>query len=165
MRGNGRDGGRTCVRSDDVAIGEAAQSLRRGLERIPESRSSLGSVAFALAELDLAAEEARDDGWDGYEGVALDRRSYDRARAILLRFPSRLPAPEVAADPRGGVALSWQPGPGVGFLVSIRPPNRFTYAGIRDGISVHGLEIGMDELPPPVLYELERLIGLTVSAT
>lgn len=128
----------------------------------------LGPIQTAMARtrhlsllnaLDLAAQEANHDGWDGYEGVALDRRNYERARQILLRLPSRFPPPEVDADPRGGVILSWDPAPGIGFVVSIRDSNLFTYAGIRDDASVQGREFGVDELPQVIIDELERMIA------
>jgi len=133
-----------------------APIMQLGTIRTPMANPSRLS---SLNELDLAAREADHDGWDGYEGVALDRRSYERARQILLRLPSRFPAPEVEADPRGGVALSWHPAPGVGFVVSIRESNLFTYAGIRDDASVHGREFGVDELPQVIIDELERMIA------
>lgn len=159
MSMDGRNGARAFVRPDDLAISDAAQTMREALERIIESREAFGSVSLALAELDLAADEARDDGWDGYEGVALDRATYAWARRILLALPLHLPAPEVAADPRGGVVLSWRGAPGRDFVLAIRRSGQFTYASVRGPSGAKGYETGSPDLPPAILCELERTIA------
>jgi hypothetical protein len=144
---------------DDLTVGESALVLRGLLEEIPVSRSILGSLVFSLNALDLAAREADHDGWDGYEGVALDRRSYARARRILLELPPELASPDVEADPRGGVLLSWRPAPDTGFVIAIRREGYFTYAGQSGQATVHGREPDDDALPAAVLEGLIRMVA------
>ena len=143
----------------DVAIGDSAQALRQCLEQLQESRSILGGLAFSLAELDQAANEARSDGWDGYQGVALDCDTWARARRILIDLAPGLPTPSVEADPRGGVLLSWRPAPDRGFVVAIRDSGRMTFGGRRGSSGIHGHEVGHDQLPAPIVHELRRMIG------
>jgi hypothetical protein len=147
-----------------VAIGDSAQALRQCLEQVQESRSILGGLAFSLAELDQAANEARSDGWDGYQGVALDCETWARARRILIDLAPSLPTPSVEADPRGGVLFAWRPTPDRGFVIAIRDSGRVTFGGRRGSSGVHGHEVAREQLPAPILHELRRMIGPDASA-
>ena len=145
--------------NDSITVGDAAFALQEMLDEISSSRGILGSRVFALAGLDRAAHEARVDGWDGYEGVPLDRASYEAARRILLRLDSRIPTPEVDADPRGGVVLTWSPTPDRDFVVAIRESGSITYAGRFGDSTVHGREPRRDRLQPAILFALFQTIA------
>lgn len=134
-------------------------SVRKLLTRINESNRCTARTAVALADLDIAVQEANRPNWDGYDALPARSAAFEQARRLLEALPAGLPLPAIFVVPEGGIALEWNFGTKCLFSVIVSGANLLSYAGIFGPNKVHGMEQFEDGLPPSALAGLARALG------
>ena len=115
----------------------------------------------ALRELEDLRAESQEAGWNGYGSLPVTPGAYETAKAFLSTFPPAFPAPEIAADPDGDVALDWVFGHRKALSVSLGPADRCTFAFIRGQSTFRGTDWLEHEVPASILFALSQLACAT----
>jgi len=130
-----------------------------GLRRIAHSPPLADQDrATALEEL---AKACATTGWDSYDGTPVSRASLQGAREFCDALPEEWPAPEISADPDGGVSFEWARGPNWVFTVSVAGNGQLSYAGLFGSSRVHGVEPFSGTIPEAIGAGLARLFRST----
>jgi hypothetical protein len=145
----------------DRGVSEDAQTIRRLFGQVIEDRLQSVSLGkgyrdFYSALLAVLAESAVPN-WDGYGARPLNPLALVHAIRLLRTLPVTSQPPELGVDPDGEVSLEWHVGPRQVFSVSVGSSGRLSYAGLFGRNENHGTEYFGDELPRPILDNLERL--------
>jgi hypothetical protein len=144
------------VSPDAAAIREHLDGIRKELR---ESMTFGREYRDALAELREVASECASEDWDGYGAKPINDDSCDLALKFLDALPEGLPAPEINADPDGEVCFEWISGPRRAFSISFGPRGELTFAGLFGRSKAYGTEYFGDEIPPPIIENLNRAIS------
>lgn len=114
--------------------------------------------SLARAYIQEIGEECSEDGWDGYAGRAITTETIEQALFFIDMFPYASPAPEIAPDPDGEIAFSWDFGPGRLFTATIAASGAVSFAGLLgNGEKVHGVESFEGKIPQSILESLRIL--------
>jgi hypothetical protein len=148
-----------------------SEPARKLVEKREEIRSHLlasyamrSATERALGDLDQVQTEAAQDGWDGYQGRALQPLAYLYAKLFLTTLPTTAPIPEVSADPDGEVSLDWRFGERKVLTVSIGPTGRCSFAWMIGQSTFRGTDWIEDEIPASIVFALSQLVGATIGA-
>lgn len=140
--------------------GEDAQHLadfvRRALYDLRYRENCQGAVLGLLDIFDRCSSA----NWDGYGAKPVGRLALRQASKFLEMLPISLPAPEVAPEPDGEVALEWFGSGNRVFSVSLNGSANVSYAGyFENGATAHGTEIFNDSVPLAILQGIARAIN------
>ena len=124
---------------------------------ILESYVMRSATERTLVELEEVRTEAAQDGWDGYQGNALQPLAYLYAKLFLTTLPTTAPVPEVSADPDGEVSLDWHFGERKALTVSIGPAGRCSFAWMVGQSTFRGADWIEDEIPASIVFALSQL--------
>lgn len=111
----------------------------------------------ALEALERAFAHAQEENWDGVGSAAVEPTTFLYATQFLTALPSTTPAPEVAVDSDGELALEWDRGPRSVFSVSVGRDGTLTYAGLFGHTKVHGVEHLREAVPMAIASGIERV--------
>jgi hypothetical protein len=110
------------------------------------------------ALIEEVALECQSPGWDGYAAEPISLNAKADAQRLVDSLPFWLAAPDAIPDPDGGIALSWDLGPGHIFTVSVGSNGTISYAGLLgDGVKRHGIEPFKAAVPKSILEAIEEL--------
>jgi hypothetical protein len=110
-----------------------------------------------FTELESVLVDAQVENWDGEGAVPVTPEAYHHAREFLRKLPPDIPAPEVAADPDGEIALEWYRDPGFSFSISIGPTGRLAYAGLFGPENEYGNAHFTGVIPRAILEHIRGL--------
>ncbi len=114
----------------------------------------------ALEELSQIRYECSTPNWDGYESNPITNDTYKIASYIIELIADNyvnLPFPEIIPEPDGDIGFEWNDEDGQTFVFSIDANCMINYAGIFGLRKVHGTEIYTNNIPPAIIYQLNRL--------
>ncbi|PKN64126.1 MAG: hypothetical protein CVU57_16255 [Deltaproteobacteria bacterium HGW-Deltaproteobacteria-15] len=115
-------------------------------------------IASSFVSLDEIYRECSEEGWDGYNSKPLMKEAYLLANKLLHNLPPFFPAPEIIAEPEGGIGFEWYKEKGYSLILSIRNEQNLIYAGtFGDASEVSGTERYGESLPELILFLLKRL--------
>ncbi|MDM7994718.1 MAG: hypothetical protein QUT30_03420 [Acidobacteriota bacterium] len=132
----------------EVVRGEILKSFSLG-ESYRDSLSSLCEIAGQAAA----------SNWDGYGAMPVNSLSIHQALRLLRTLPTTLPKPELSVDPDGEISFEWHFEPRRVFSISIGPHGELSYAGLFGRSDAHGTEYFGDEIPKPIVDNLNRLFS------
>lgn len=140
-----------------------ADNMSRIKNEIDESLS--GSITFGikynrmLRSIIEACRESSKDDWDGYGAKAISWKTCMNAAKFLQMLPSNFPSPEIDVEPNGGFLLEWHNNIKRIFSAIVESDNRITYAGLFGENKTYGTERFENELPKPILENLQRVFS------
>lgn len=112
----------------------------------------------AFSELAMTIEAGKNDNWDQYGAVKIDRRTQYLAFRFLDALPTAIPAPEIGLDPDGEISFEWFVSENRHFSVSLSPEGILSYAGFFGTNSIaHGTEEFDDTVPQAIISAIRRL--------
>ena len=126
----------TGVSSESGLIRSVKSAIVDSVER---SFVLFGAKSAAIQRIYEVAAEARHDGWDGEDAVALPPFVVGRAVAFVRAFPDSLPLPEVAPEADGSLSFDWIAAQTRIFSLSIGESNRLSFAWIDGTDRGHGV--------------------------
>jgi hypothetical protein len=145
----------------DRGVSIEAKEIRKRIENVLEEllkSQSLGeSYKDALSALYEIADQAAVPNWDGYGAVQANSLAMQQAFRLLRILPSTFRNPELSVDPDGEISFEWYLEPRRVFSISIGPHGELSYAGLFGRSDAHGTEYFGDELPKPIVDNLNRL--------
>jgi hypothetical protein len=147
----------------DRGVSKEAKQIRRHIEDVLEDL--LKSLSFgesyrdALSALYDIAAKAAASNWDGYGAAQVNAFALFQASRLLRILPSTFGAPELSVDPDGEISFEWYLEPRRVFSLSVGPHGELSYAGLFGRSDAHGTEYFGDELPKPILENLNRLFA------
>jgi hypothetical protein len=124
-----------------------------------------GSVTFDIRDNNVsrllldACIECSDDNWDGYGAKAIQLGACLNAAKFLKMMPTTFPIPEIDVEPNGGVMFEWCNNARKVFSAIIEGDDRITYAGLFGENKTYGTEYFGNELPKPILENVQRLFS------
>lgn len=145
-------------RGVSAAATDLAARMKGLIVQLHEPLSLGGGYQSALAELEEVASEAGSHDWDGHGAIPISARAVEHAIRLLAALPTNIPAPEIAADPDGEISLDWYRSPDWVVSISVGATGELSYAARFGRGRVRGIEEGMNELPAPVLGQIERFL-------
>src|SRR6266404_6219955 len=123
--------------SDEAqAIAQAAERQKRKLR----DTATLGNAA-AFDELGNVWEECKNSNWDGYNAPAVTQDTLRNAYVFLESLPHGIPAPSIAAEPDGELALEWHRSARRTLSVSVTADGNLHYAALFGPNRVYGTEV------------------------
>ncbi len=147
----------------DRGVSVEANEIRRQIADVYENllkSFSLGQIyKGAISELDKIANQSAIPNWDGYEASQVNWMAVLQAYQLLKILPSAPIAPELSVDPDGEISFEWYLAPRRVFSISIGPHGEVSYAGLFGRSDTHGTEYFGDELPRPIVDNLNRLFS------
>jgi hypothetical protein len=147
----------------DRGVSKEAEEIRNQIQHvyknILESLSLGESIKDALSALCEIAGQADVDNWDGYNALQANSLAIQQAFRLLRTIPSTFRNPELGVDPDGEISFEWFLEPRRVFSLSIGPYGELSYAGLFGRSDTHGTEYFSDELPKPILENLNRLFS------
>jgi len=138
------------------AVDERVTEVQRHFAESVSLRKVVDPTFAALIEVAGAAATAN---WDGYGARPVNARAYAQARRFLTVLPTTTPIPDIAVDPDGEIAITWQAAPRLVFSVSVGAEGRLTYAGLFGESKTHGTEWLRAELPQEVLDGIAKVFA------
>lgn len=137
----------------------ATQSLRAYSEVIDlaawrpqrEVRESTLGHQEALDELWEVWDECRQENWDGYHALPVERETYHRAYILIEGLPLGFPRPAISAQPDGQLTFEWYRSPTRTFSIGIDPDGFIHYAGLFGTEKHYGTVVMLDTLPKRIL--------------
>ncbi len=104
------------------------------------------------------SEECSNENWDGYGANPVTRKTYYEAMRLVQILPSRIPKPEILAEPSGEIGLEWYKNKYSVFVISVGGEGVITYAGLfGEGNKTHGTEKFTSQLPENILANIKRV--------
>jgi hypothetical protein len=147
----------------DRGVSKEAKDIRNSLELVRKEilkSFSLGeSYKDALSALCEIAGQAAVSNWDGYGAAPINSLAIQQAFRLLKILPSTFQSPELSVDPDGEVSFEWHLEPRRVFSISVGPYGELSYAGLFGRSDAHGTEYFGDELPKPIVENLNRLFS------
>lgn len=114
-----------------------------------------------------AAENSKEDNWDGEGAKAYNRTSYKMAMDLIKVLPSCIPEPDVGVDPEGMFEFEWYIEPVRVFSITMGSNQTLIYSGLFYSLTYSGLFDKEDrsygvvnfegELPEIIIECLQRL--------
>jgi hypothetical protein len=145
----------------DRGVSTEAKEIRSRIENvladIMKSQSLGESYKDALSTLYEIANQASVPNWDSYGAAKVNSLAILQAFRLLRILPSTLRNPELSVDPDGEISFEWYLEPRRVFSMSIGPHGELSYAGLFGRSDAHGTEYFGDELPKPIVDNLNRL--------
>jgi len=118
---------------------------------------TLGRQDQVLRSLAEVFKECSEDGWDGYEAIAISEDAYLEAKRLIMSLPITIPMPEITPEPSSEIALEWSRENRRVFVASVSGRNQIVYAGLFGISNNHGTEYFGDSLHSAILENLRRL--------
>ncbi len=113
-----------------------------------------------MAELAEIAGECAKPNWDGFGALPVPNEAAVKAEQFLYALPTSIPAPEIAPEPDGSVALIWYGDRRQVFSVSFQIDQRVTSAGLYGTSKWHGVEVfDGREVPEFLIAGIERIVS------
>lgn len=160
-------GGLLAPLAPSEGVGPEADAVQKEVSQaqkhLSESVALRAVVDPTLAALNEVAGAAATSNWDGYGGRPVDARAYANASRFLILLPTMTPVPEIAVDPDGEIAITWQAAGRQVFSVSVGAEGRLSYAGLFGSSKAHGTEWLRAEIPQAVLDGIARVFAGPVS--
>jgi hypothetical protein len=121
---------------------------KEGLFCYSEQRPSENPRCDMLSEeLDEIYEDCSRRNWDGYDAKPVTRRILGTVKSFLNALPTKIPNPELSADPDGEISLDWCVAPKRIFYVSIGKAGVLTYAVLDGDRIAKGVDLLEEEIP------------------
>jgi hypothetical protein len=147
----------------DRGVSKEAKEIRNRLEDVHKEilkSLSLGeSYKDSLSALCEIAGQADVSNWDGYGAEQANSLAIQQAFRLLRTLPATFRSPELSVDPDGEISFEWYMEPRRVFSISIGPHGELSYAGLFGRSDAHGTEYFGDELPKPIVDNLNRLFS------
>lgn len=97
------------------------------------------------------------ENWDGEKALPISFETYQEARKLIISLPSRVPIPDIFAEPNGDIAFEWYREIKHIFVISVEGQNKIAYSGIFGENVIHGT-IDFDQSLPHILIQNIRKI-------
>ena len=147
--------------------GAEGLKIRRELEgaklHARTAASALHSLAYATIE-EVRAECSKAN-WDGYGAKPISEAVAERAKLFLDNLSSLLPAPDIAPEADGELAIEWHFGLRRVFSVSIGEEGPLHFAGLFGEEERHGVEPFDGVVSSEVLGYVRKLFSRRAAAS
>ncbi|MFZ0545321.1 MAG: hypothetical protein WAM60_07775 [Candidatus Promineifilaceae bacterium] len=115
--------------------------------------------SYASAQLARIAEECSQSGWDGYKAAPITKKTRDLTQSLLELLPPWIPAPEIAPEADGEIAVHWYFGPRRTFGISVNESGKLHYAGLFGDVEeIHGVSKLEESIPKNILRLLSDVL-------
>lgn len=145
----------------DRGLSEEARKVRQISARTHEFETSysFGIPKWNITEaLMNAIVEAGEADWDGYGAERVQLGAVQYAFKFLQQLPTFLPAPEIAIDVEGEIAIEWDFGPRCIFSVRVGRDGTLNYAGLLGHSTFYGTEIPTEGIPEEISEGIRRIV-------
>lgn len=126
-----------------------------------DAQSSSVSIDQVRSEsrraLILAAYEAREPNWDGYDAKEVSLPGVSHAFELLDSLPTMVAPPDISIHPDGEVAFYWTRGKRNTVAVSVSPEGLVSFASLHGHRRLHGSEYLVNGFPPSLALVLRQL--------
>jgi hypothetical protein len=147
----------------DRGVSEEAEKIRSQIADVYDNLLKSLSLGESYKDAILALYEIADrfiaPNWDGYGAAQVSLLAVLHALRLLRTLPSTPQTPDLSVDPDGEISFEWYIAPRRVFSISVGAHGELSYAGLFGRSDTHGTEYFGDELPKPIMDNLNRLFS------
>lgn len=121
----------------------------------------LASEQKRLDEIEALIElpgRYRQKNWDGLDAAPVPEAAFQEARAFLRKLPSRIPMPEVIAEPDGYLGLEWYANKWLLYVVSFNGTGVLSCSGLFGAERIYGPRYMDEGIPAEIIRNIDKIL-------